>query len=350
MKVGVIGCGGIAFSHIQTYQNIEGVNVVALCDLDLKKAKNLSEKFKIKSTFENYWDMFEKEEVDLVDICTPVTTHGRIVCDVAKAVQAILVEKPMALTVSECDEMIKEAGKHNTKLCIGHNQLFSPHVQKLKSMVESGEFNLFSLKTTLRSSYEILKAHNFAHPWNISAAQRGIIWEVCCHHAYLQLHFLPGITEVYALGGKVKYPVYDDFAVLLRTSGESFGAIEISWISRETEVNYEFRDLTGRRIEIEPEFDNVLEKSEEPPFNKSELPKNFFVDEKRLLQRWVRFGISHFRSRKLLPLFHLISSYVKSIEKDLPPPVTPKDGRDTINLLECIEKSLIEQRPVKLRM
>jgi len=348
MKVGVIGCGGIAPSHIQVYQGLKNVKVVALCDLNLEKAKNLAARFEIEKTFRDYWDMLEKEDLDLVDICTPVSTHARIVCDTAKAVPAIFVEKPMALNVSECDEMIKEVKKHGSKLCVGHNQIFSPHIQRAKSMVDSGAFNLFSFRTTLKASFEKLKEYNLVSPWNVSPKQKGIIWEVCCHHAYLQLYFLPDIKEVYAVGSKVKYPVYDDFAVLLRSAGERFGIIEISWLSHETEVVYELRDSTGRRVQIHWEFDYMLEKSEDPPFTVGGVARSFLVDEKRLLQKWSRFGICYFRKRKSLPLFNLISSYIESIESDLPPPVSPEDGKNTISLLECIEKSLNAKRSVPL--
>ena len=350
MKIGVIGCGGIAPIHIQVYQNLKNVKVVSLCDLNLEKAKNLAAKFRIEKTFEDYWDMFEKEDLDLVDICTPVSTHARIVTDAAKAVPAILVEKPMALNVSECDDIIKEVEKHGSKLCVGHSQIFSPNIQKAKSMVDSGAFNLFCFRTTQKESFEILKRYNLAPAWNVSPEQRGIIWEVCCHLAYLQLHFLSDIREVYAVGSKVKYPVYDDFAVLLRTTGERFGIIELSWLSHETEVVYELRDSTGRRVQIYWEFDYFLENLEEPPFTVGKVARNFFVDEKRILQKWTRFGICYFRKRKLLPTFNLISNYIESIKKDLPPPVSAGDGRNTINLLECIEKSLDTHQPIKVNM
>ena len=346
MKIGIIGCGGIAPVHIQVYQNLKNVKVVGLCDLNLEKAKNLAAKFQIGKTFRDYGDMFEKEDLDLVDICTPVSTHARIVCDAAKAVPAILVEKPMALNVSECDKIIKEVEKHGSKLCVGHSQIFSPNIQRAKSMVDSNAFNLFCFRTTQKESFEILRKHNLAPAWNVSPEQRGIIWEVCCHLAYLQLLFLPDIREVYAVGSKVKYPVYDDFAVLLRTTDQRFGIIELSWLSHETETVYELRDTTGRRVQIDWEFDYMLENSEAPPFTVGKVARNILVDEKRILQKWTRFGICYFRKRKLLSTFNLISNYIESIKKDLPPPVSPEDGRNTINLLECIEKSLDEHRPV----
>ena len=347
MKVGVIGCGGIAPIHVKAYRSLKDVEIVGLCDLNLDRAKNLAARFKIKKTYANYWDMFEKEDIDLVDICTPVSTHIRIVCDAAKAVPAILVEKPMGLNVSECDDMMKAVAKNGSKLCIGHNQIFSPHIQKAKSMVDSF-FNLYCFRTTLKANFEILRKYNLVPAWNVLPEQKGIIWEVCCHHAYLQLHFLPDIREVYAVGGKVKYPVYDDFAVFLRTKGDRFGIIELSWLSHEIEVVYELRDSTGRRLQIHWEYDYMFENSEDPPFTVGSVTKNIVTDEKRILQKWLRFGTCYFRKRKLLPTFNLISSYIDSIKRDLPPPVSPEDGRNTINLLECIEKSLKEKRPVPL--
>jgi UDP-N-acetylglucosamine 3-dehydrogenase len=133
MNVGLIGCGGIAPSHLKVYKNLKDVNVVAVCDLNIEKAKHLASQYKVKNYYENYWDMIEKEELDLVDVCTPVSTHAKIICDISHTVPAILVEKPMALSVYECDEIIKIIEKYKTKLCVGHTQIFSPNIQKAKA-------------------------------------------------------------------------------------------------------------------------------------------------------------------------------------------------------------------------
>jgi UDP-N-acetylglucosamine 3-dehydrogenase len=348
MKVGLIGCGGIASTHLKVYRSMKDIKVVAVCDLNLDRAKNIAAEFRINNIFENYWDMYDTEDLDLVDICTPVSTHKKIVCDAATAVPAILVEKPMALTVSDCDVMINEAKKNGAKLCIGHNQIFSPNIQKAKALVNSGAFNLLSFKTKQKESFEELRAYGYAPAWNVAPEQKGIIWEVCCHLAYLQLHFLPNIKEVYAIGGKFKYPVYDDFAVLLNTTEQRFGLIELSWLSHEADTVYELSDFEGKRLQIYRDFDYFLENSEERPFTVGKVAKNFLVDQKRILQKWMRFGIQYLRKRRLLPTFNLISNYIEAIEKDLPPPISPEAGRTTINLLGCIEKSLDTHRAIRL--
>jgi predicted dehydrogenase len=347
LKIGLIGCGGVSPAHLRIYKSIEGAEVVGLCDVDLKKAKNLAMNFHVEKTYADYWNMFESHKLDLVDICTPVSTHKKIVCDAAKAVPAILVEKPMAMDVRECDEMIAEVKKHNSKLCIGHNQLFFPFVQRAKHIVDSSSFKLLSFITTQKESFELLKVHNLAPAWNVSPKQRGIIWEVCCHMAYLQLHFLPDIKEVYALGSKARYPVFDNFAVLLRTSDARYGVIELSWLSRETEIIYELRDLGGRRLQMYREFNCVQENSEEPPFNVPGVARNILIEEGRVLDRWWNYGLGYIRHSKIVPSFQLICHYIESIKKDLPSPVTGEDGRRTVNLLECIEESLEERKPVE---
>jgi predicted dehydrogenase len=347
LKVGLIGCGGIAPIHLGAYKKLKrDVEVVSLCDLNIEKAKFLAKKFKVKKVFDNYMDMIEKNDLDLVDVCTPISTHAQIVCDIVKNVPAILVEKPMALTVSQCDDMIKAVQKYNAKLCIGHNQIFSPHIHKVKTLIDSGKFRLLSFETTLKANFDTLLAYNMVSKLNVSPDQRGVIWEVCCHHAYLHLYFLPNIKEVYALGGKFKYPVYDCFVVLLRTTDERFGVIRISWISNTFDVVYEFTDISGKKIDILWEFDYVIEKSDNPPFNFYLAARNFLVDEQRIFKKWLHLGIRYIRNRKVLPTFNLIKHYIEAIRNNTSPPVSPEDGRKTVALLEAIEKSLNTHLPV----
>ncbi|MCR3906927.1 MAG: Gfo/Idh/MocA family oxidoreductase [Tenericutes bacterium] len=348
VNVGLIGCGGIAKLHMQVYDSMKNVNVVGLCDLDLERANFLAKKHNVSETFKSYVELVESKNLDMVDICTPVSTHAKIACDVAKNVPSILVEKPMALSVSECDEMIKETKKYGSKLCISHNQIFLPSIQKAKNFVDNGDFELLSFATTQKESFESLKSHELAADWMIMPNQKGIIWEVCCHLAYLQLHFLPNISEVYAIGTKSKHPVYDHFAVLLRTPSDTFGVIELSWVSDETEIIYEVRGTKGKRAQIYRDFDYFFENTVEPPLKSSNVFRGFFADEKRILKKWSNFGLNYFQKRKMIPHLQLVGKYMESIKNDLPPPITPQDGKNTINLLECIEKSLNEKRPVSV--
>ena len=345
MNVGLIGCGRVAHIHMGAYRSIRDVDVVAVSDVDLNRAKAFAEQYKIDKVFSNYSDLFEVKDLGFVDVCTPTSTHESIVREAAKYGLNVLMEKPMGRHGEECERMIDESRKHGTKLCVCHNQLFYPHVRHLKSIADSEDFNLTSFRTSHRENFEWLMAHGLAQPWNVSPEHGGILWEVGCHLAYLQLHFLKDVEEVYALGVKAKYPVWDDFIVLLRASSQRWGIMEISWVAQESEIVYEIIDSNGRRVQTFLPHGYIIERMQESPANVAGVARSFFTDEKRLFKKWMKFAMDQIKKPQL-GHFDLISSYVESLEKGSPSPVTGEDGRNAIKLLECIEESLKERRPI----
>ena len=345
MNVGLVGCGRVAKIHMGVYKAMKNVNVVAVSDVDINRAKAFAEVYKIDKVFSNCADLFEVKDLDFVDVCTPTSTHEIIIRDAAKSGLNVLMEKPMGRNSEECERMVEESRKRGISLCICHNQLFFPFVRHLKSIADSEGFNLTSFRTSHRENFEWLKAHGLAQPWNVNPEHGGILWEVGCHLAYLQLHFLKDVEEVYAIGAKAKYPVWDDFIVLLRTSSQSWGIMEISWVAKESEIVYEINNSNGRRVQTYLFHGYTIERAQEKAANLAGVLRDFFTDEKRLFAKWRKFAVDQVKKPQSGHL-GLISSYVESLEKGYPSPVTGEDGRNAIKLLECIEESLNEQRPV----
>jgi predicted dehydrogenase len=342
MKVGLIGCGRVAHLHMLSYKYINNIEVVAVSDIDLNRAKSFAKRYGVKRIFRDFKDLLEIKEIDFVDVCTPVSTHSNIVCEVAKYGHNILVEKPMARRVSECDKMIHEVSKRGVKLCICHNQLYLPSVMEVKNITRYKKFKIIFFRSSIKESAEIIGAPL----WVLASKEGGILWETGCHAAYLQLHFLGDISEVFAIGNKVKHLVHDRFSVLLRTPTETYGIIEISWLAREREIVYEFESSDGRRIKIW-NYSHLLEESQKVP---NSLIKAFWREEKRILKKWFKVALDNIRKGELLRCishFNLITKYVQSLKFDLQPPVSAQEGRKTIKLLECIEESLNKNRPVK---
>jgi len=346
MKVGLIGCGRVAHIHMKAYKEINDADVVAVADADIDKTKTFAQIYKIGKVFSDYKELLELKDLGFVDVCTPTSTHETIVREAAKAGVNVLLEKPMGRNSAECERMIEESRKHGIRICVCHNQLFFPHVRRLKSIADSENFELLSFRTSHRENFEWLKAHGLAQPWNVSPEHGGILWEVGTHLAYLQLHFLNDINEVYALGAKAKYPVWDDFIVLLRTSSGRWGIMEISWIAKESEIMYEIASSDGKRVQTFLPHGYIIERMQEPPANAAGVAHNFLTDLKRLYRKWLKFTVDQIKKPNL---GHpdLISAYIKSLEENAHPPVTGEDGRNSIKLLECIEESLSKQKPVE---
>jgi len=318
------------------YKYMKDAMVVAVADPIPNRAKIFASKHKIDKIFTNHMDLLEIKDLDFVDVCTPTLTHGSIVCDVAGSGHDILLEKPMARSTAECEKMIAESKRHGVKLCVCHDQRFFSSVIQAKLMVDQGYYDILSVRTSCKGKLSQMPQ------WIATSQAGGLLWEDGYHSAYLQLFFLQNVKEVYARGDKLKWPVYDNFTVLLRTARHSFGIIEYNSYSKEREKLIEINGFNGNRAQVDLESD-FLEDMSEPVYGR-------FLDIKRLLQRrkqWALrllsaiFGMPHPSSH-----FSLISSFMDSLRRNSAPPVQPEEGKKTVRLLECIEESLNNRRPV----
>jgi predicted dehydrogenase len=121
LRMGIIGVGGIAQQrHIPVFSKLaDKVTITAVSDLNESRAQEVAEKNGIKHVLTDYKDMFN--EVDAVTICTPNKSHAEIVIAAHEAGVHVLCEKPMAITVEECEAMIAASKKNNKVLSIAYH-------------------------------------------------------------------------------------------------------------------------------------------------------------------------------------------------------------------------------------
>jgi len=338
-----VGCGRVSEIHINAYKNIPEAKIVAVSDINLERAKAFAQKYKIPRVYNEALRLFELKDLEFVDICTPISTHAKLACEAAKHGHNIFLEKPMARSSNECDQIIDEINKNKVKLCICHNQLFLPTVMQAKKLINSGEFPLAYFKVSVRESAELIGAPS----WIMTPEQGGALWETGAHAAYLQLHFLKNIEKVWAIGEKIQNPVHDHFIIMLTSPNKTIGMIEISWLSKKEEELFEFIDANGRKIEI-LNYNFFLEHPEKP---EKSILQGFYRDQKQIIKKWTKFFITNIRNHKLkncVPQYLLLTKFTESIKNDTDPPVTPEQGRKTVRLLEYIEESLNKNEPIKV--
>jgi predicted dehydrogenase len=327
---------------MSAYKNISNANVIAVSDINMDRAKAFAQKYKIEKVYDDALRLFELKNLDFVDICTPTSAHAELACEAAKHGQNILLEKPMARTSKECDQIINEISKNKVKLCMCHNQIFLPNVMRAKAMVDSGNFPLAYFKIINRESAELIKAPK----WIMTPEHGGALWETGAHAAYLQLHFLKKIERLWAIGEKIAHPAHDHFIIMLRNSDNMIGMIEISWLAKKVEEIFEFIDSKGRKIQI-LDYGFFLQFPEQPP---KHIHQGLYQDQKQIIKKWTKFLIDNLRNYRILnclPHYILITQFIESIKNDATPPVTPEDGRKTVRLLEYIEESLNKNEPIQ---
>src|SRR4030042_3358776 len=141
LRLGVIGCGRIAQAHLAAIEFLkEEVDLVAVTDVDEKRAREAKERFGARYFIPRFEDLLDHPEIEAVVIPLPNHLHHPVVLQAARAKKHILVEKPMALNAKQAQEMVEEAKKNDVTLMVGQSRRFSDAVFELqRRLPEIGE-------------------------------------------------------------------------------------------------------------------------------------------------------------------------------------------------------------------
>ncbi|WNB90773.1 Gfo/Idh/MocA family oxidoreductase [Bacillus sp. NEB1478] len=139
LRIGIIGAGGIAQGrHIPAFQQLgDKAEITAISDVNVEVAKSVAEKFHVPNYFTTFHDMWD--HVDAVVICTPNKFHKEITVAALDAGKHVLCEKPMAMTVEECAEMVEAEKRSGKVLSIAYHYRFMKESQAAKRVMEAGE-------------------------------------------------------------------------------------------------------------------------------------------------------------------------------------------------------------------
>ena len=155
LPLGVIGCGRVAQAHLAAIENLNGeVDLIAVADVDEKKAKKAKERFGAKLSTPRHEDVLDHKEIEAVIVTLPNHLHHPTTLQAAKAKKHILVEKPMALDAIQAEEMVNEAKKNGITLMVGQSRRFSDAVFGLqKNLPEIGR--LFRIQISFLVNFPI---------------------------------------------------------------------------------------------------------------------------------------------------------------------------------------------------
>ena len=142
VKVGIIGCGGIANGkHMPNLSKIDEVEMVAFCDIVEERAEKAADRFGTDDAkvYVDYKELLADESIEVVHVCTPNRSHSFITVDALEAGKHVMCEKPMAKTYADAKLMLEAAKRTGKKLTIGYQQRWRPDSLYLKAMCEADE-------------------------------------------------------------------------------------------------------------------------------------------------------------------------------------------------------------------
>ncbi len=152
IRVGIIGCGGIAGSkHMPSLKKVKDCEMVAFCDIIEERAQKAAKKFGTPDAkyYTDYKELLKDESIDVVHVCTPNRSHSFITVDALEAGKHVMCEKPMAINTEEAKKMLDAAKRTGKKLSVGYQSRFRDDAVYMKKEAEAGTFgDIYYAKAT----------------------------------------------------------------------------------------------------------------------------------------------------------------------------------------------------------
>jgi predicted dehydrogenase len=177
-KVAMLGAGFIADIHLESYHRfVPEAELVAVYARDAKRAEAFAAKHHIPNWFASMEDAIAKSECDVVDVCLPNFLHYRAVMAAAAAGKHVIIEKPLAMTLEQADEMIAACKKANRKLMYAEELCFAPKYERVRLLANEGAFGrIYMLKQA--------EKHSGPHTewfYDIKQSGGGVLMDMGCH-------------------------------------------------------------------------------------------------------------------------------------------------------------------------
>ncbi len=232
IKVAIIGAGFISDIHMESYHRfVPEADVVAIYTRSAEKAKAFAEKHAIPAWFNDLDELINKSGCDVVDICLPNFLHFEATMKAAAAGKHIIIEKPLAVTLEEADEMIAACSKAGVKFMYAEELCFAPKYERVRQMVQQGAVGeVYMLKQS--------EKHSGPHSdwfYDVSLSGGGVLMDMGCH-AIEWFRWMTGnspVKSVYATMSTVLHKERtrgeDNSVMIIEFENGVTGVAENSW-------------------------------------------------------------------------------------------------------------------------
>lgn len=231
-KITILGAGFISDIHIESYHRfVPNAEIVGIYTRDIGKAKQFAQKHNIPQWYNNLEEAIQKSGCDIVDICLPNFLHAKATLLAAAAGKHVIIEKPLAVTLAEADEMIAACRKANVKLMYAEELCFAPKYERVRHLVNEGAVGqIYMLKQS--------EKHSGPHSdwfYDINQAGGGVLMDMGCHAFGWFLWMLKNEKPVSVMASmntvlhKGRTKGEDNSVVIVEFENGAIGVAENSW-------------------------------------------------------------------------------------------------------------------------
>ncbi len=204
IRVGIIGVGLIGKMHLDTYAQINGVEVVAASDINETELKSVAEKYKIPYMYTDYKEMLKRDDLDAIDICLHNNFHAPVTIDVLKSGHHAYCEKPIAGSYKDGLSMVEAAKLYGKHLHIQLSFLYGKETKAAKTLIEAGKLGkIFHARSTgyRRRGRPYVDGYGTPYFTRKETAGGGALFDMGVYRIS-QLLYLMDSPEVLSISGK----------------------------------------------------------------------------------------------------------------------------------------------------
>jgi UDP-N-acetyl-2-amino-2-deoxyglucuronate dehydrogenase len=352
-NISIAGCSKVAHLHAKAIQSVPNARLAGVWNRTTSKAEEFASIYKTRS-YSDISKMVSDTRSDLVIVCTAHPYHKEPAVEAALAGANVLVEKPLASDLADCDEIIKACKENNVKLGVISQRRWYEPVKRIKHAIDQGKIGKPALAEVTMLGWRD-KAYYDSDAWRGSwkAEGGGVLVNQSPHQLDILLWYMGEIDEVYGIWRNLNHPyieVEDTALAIVKFISGAIGNIIVSnsqnpGLYGKVHVHGENGASIGVQTDGGAMFIAGRTGVAEPPVNDLwTIP-----GEDDLLIKWIKEDIATFNNcdPTVLYMQYQIEDFINSIAKGNEPAVTGEDGRRTVELFSAIYRSSRDNMPVK---
>jgi predicted dehydrogenase len=339
MRVGIIGCGAVAVTHLQALGALP-VEVVGLADPDDGRAARVAARFGVPQTYREAVELLERGRPDVVHVLTPPQSHRDISILALESGCHVLVEKPMAVDIQEADEIVEAARRSGKAVGVGHSHLFNPPVLEARALKRDGALGTVVGVEAGFTMHGKMRDRCFETEW-IRDLPGGPMHELAPHPLYLLREFLGDLSLASAV--RKSLPEQDPPRLELRALFESESGLGMAAVSFSGRPLQSGMRIYGTKATVHVDLRGqiaVLARRDLGSGSRLRRARSKLELGAQLIGQTAAAAIGELRrpSHRGHPV--LIATFYEALRAGRPPPVTAEDGRAVVALLDGLWEAL----------
>ena len=231
LKTGIIGCGKVGDFHAKAYAQLENSEFTAVCDANLERAKAFAERYNVHA-YSDIAEMIQKEHLDVVSVCTPHPIHCDPAVTAAENGCNVLIEKPLASSLADCDRIIEAGDKNHVTIGTMVQRRFYRPCMRIHEAIEAGKIGKPVLGMVTMLGWRD-KAYYDSDAWRGTwkGEGGGVLVNQAPHQLDLLLWYMGDVDEVYGVWKNLNHPyieVEDTAVAVVKFKSGAVGNIVVS--------------------------------------------------------------------------------------------------------------------------